>query len=276
MKNFLILVCAAVALTACTGKPSNADEASKSKSLVVYYSQNGATKQVANLLAKAVGAYIDSITAVVPYDGNFEETIARCQEEFKNGEVPEVNPISCDVAAYDTIYIGYPIWFGTVAQPMAGWLKTANLDGKVIVPFCTFGSGGLNSSTEAIKKSVPNATFIEGYGVRNARIDKAAEEIETFLIKRGIKAGKVAEEQPFSEQKQLTQDDKNIYDAACGDYPMPLGTPVSVGSRSIEGGTEYLFIANSKSPNGEDTQAKIYVVASDEEGAKPEFTNVDR
>ena len=95
-------------------------------------------------------------------------------------------------------------------------------------------------------------------------------------MKRGIKAGKVAEEQPFSEQKQLTQDDKNIFDAACGDYPMPLGTPVSVGSRSIEGGTEYLFIANSKSPNGEDTQAKIYVVASDEEGAKPEFTNVDR
>ena len=112
--------------------------------------------------------------------------------------------------------------------------------------------------------------------MRNARIEKAEKEIEIFLVKRGIKAGEVAEEQPFSEQKPLTQADKNIFEAACGDYPMPRGTPVTVGSRTIQCGTEYLFIAESKSPNGEDTLAKIYIVASNEEGVKPEFTHVDR
>ena len=270
-----MLLCTAVALTACANKQDTV-ERTKSKSLVVYYSQTGATKQVANIMAEAVGADIDSIVAANPYNGDFQATIARCQAEFEKGEVPEVKPLNADIAAYDTIFIGYPVWFGTVAQPTAGWLKTVDLSRKVIIPFCTFGSGGLNSSTEAIKKAAPNATFVEGYGVRNARVAKAKAEIETFLIRRGIKAGEVAEEQPFSEQKALTKDDQAIFDAACGDYPMPLGTPVTVGSRAIDGGTEYLFVAESQSPKGEPVKAEIYVTVGNEEGAKPEFTNVER
>lgn len=274
--NSLLILGAAVALTACTDKQANTENTEQTKSLVIYYSQTGATAKVADLIAEQTGADIDSVVAVNPYNGSFDETIARCQDEMKKGEVPEVKPIAHDIANYDTLYIGTPVWFGTMAQPMAGFLKTANLEGKVVIPFVTFGSGGLETTTAAMKTAAPKATFVDGYGVRNARIEKAADEVNTFLIRRGIIAGEVEEELPFGETRKLNDADKALWQEACGDYPMPLGTPVSVAERKAKGGTEYQFTAESKDAQGNAAKAEVFVVASEKEGVKAEFTHVVR
>ena len=77
----------------------------------------------------------------------------------------------------------------------------------------------------------------------------------------------------FSAQRALTSDDKAVFDKACGSYPMPLGTPESVSTRSIDNGTEYLFITSSKDMQGNESQQKIYVTNA---GGVPEFTQVER
>ncbi|MBQ0056754.1 MAG: hypothetical protein KBT20_03765 [Bacteroidales bacterium] len=269
MKKLSILLCALVAMTACSTKQNNADTTS-TKSLIVYYSQTHATEQVAKTLQNMIGADIEAISAVMPYDGDFQQTIARCQEEMSANILPELNPMQKNIADYDTIYLGYPVWFGTFAQPMAALIGMNDFAGKVVIPFCTFGSGGLNTTSDQLKEKLQNATILPGYGVRNARIAAAETEVRQFLINSGIIAGEKVSLPEFGESQEITEETKKIFDAACGSYQMPLGTPVTFSSRSIENGTEYLFNVEM---NGT-ASGRIYVTAMD--GAEPEFTQVER
>lgn len=273
MKKILLLLAAVAAMVGCK---SNKDGAQATKSLILYYSQTGATKTVAEELQCQTGADIELIEAVKPYDGDFNQTIKRCQEEMAAGTTAEIKALKADLQAYDTIYIGYPVWFGTFAPPVGTLLKTAGLEGKVIVPFCTFGSGGLSSTVASMRKTLPKSTVLDGFGIRNARIGKLADELPQYLINVGIKPGTPVTLPEFSAQRELTDAEKATYDAACGDYSMPLGTPVSVGSRKIDGATQYLFTVNQDDGKGHAGQAQIYVTASDSANVKPEFTLVER
>lgn len=248
----------------------------QTKSLIIYYTQTDVTRVVADELQRQTGADMELIEAVSPYDGDYAQTIKRCLEEMSQGTVAAIKPLKADLQAYDTIYVGYPVWFGTYAPPVATFLSTANLDSKIIVPFCTFGSGGVTETVATMRKMLPKSKVLNGFGIRSARIGKLSEELSQHLINIGIKPGTPLVLPSFSIQKDLTEADKAVFDAACGDYPLPLGTPVSVGSRKVQGGTEYLFIVNYDDGKGHAGQAKIYVTDNDAADVKPEFTLVER
>ena len=140
MKYLKILMCAAVALmtvASCTPKK----EAPKSKVLVLYYSLTSNTKTVAQEIATRLDADIEEITLVEPYDTAFQATIDRCKADREKGITPEIKPLKSNLADYDIIFLGYPIWFGTYAPPIASLLEKVDLSDKQVVPFCTFGSG---------------------------------------------------------------------------------------------------------------------------------------
>ena len=265
-KTLLSMAVMATILTGCT----------KQKALVLYYSQTGTTQVLAEELQKQLGVDIERIEAVNPYDGDFQATIQRGGEELKSGEVPEIKPIQANLADYDVIFIGYPIWFGTYAMPIATLVKENDFAGKTVVPFCTFGSGGLNTSTENLKKALPKADIRQGYGVRQARIEAAPTELERFLVENGFKEGNVAPLPAYSEQHPVTAEDSLIFDAACSDYQFPLGTPQTVGKRQTEESTDYKFTVKSRGFNGEESTSTVYVTVGNEYGAKPEFTEVER
>ncbi len=246
------------------------------KKLVLYYSETGTTKTVAQELQKQLGADIESIEPVTPYSGNFQETIQRGQREMQSGETPELKPLKSKMADYDVIFLGYPIWFGTYANPIITLVKEQDFAGKTVVPFCTFGSGGLNTSSDALKKALPKANIVQGYGVRTARVAAAAKELDRFLKENGYKKGAVAKLPEYSEQVPVTAEDKAIFDAACSSYQFPLGTPSTVGKRQTPESTDYKFTVNSSSPNGTASTSIIYVTVGKEQGAKPEFTEVVR
>ena len=273
MKKVLLLICSALVLSAC-GTHKNAEEAASSKSLVLYYSQLGTTKQLAQLIQQRVGADIEEITLVTPYDTSFQKTIERCQQEMKDGILPEINPLVSVVDNYDTIYIGYPIWFGTYAPPIATLLKNVDFTGKVIVPFCTFGSGGIEASRDSLMSVLPENLVLEGYGVRAARIAAAEKEIDPWLIRIEALPGEFVPMLEFGELQSLTPETQAIFDEACGDYPMPLGTPVSVASTPGNDCTHYCFETESQRPNGEKSIAVIYVIKPTT--GKAEFTKVIR
>ena len=271
IKTAIITCATAIAVASCAQKSA---ESGQTKTLVLYYSQTGATKAVAEELQNRLGADIDSIVCMEPYSGTYDETIARCQREMEGDILPEIMDIGVDISKYDTIFIGYPVWFGTYARPMLSFIKSAKLDGKVIVPFCTFGSGGLNSTSDALKADQPRATVLPGYGVRNARIGSMPAELDRFLKENGFVEGEMAPLDPYSEQKAVTEEEMNIFDEACGDYQFPLGTPVTVGSRTTEYGTEYMYMVTGRGMDGNEVASVIYVIVP--EGGRPEFTQVVR
>ena len=269
-KKAIVALSALAALTAC-GTKKQAEEPA-TRSLIVYYSQTGTTEQVAQIFQQLTGADTMRIEAEQPYEGDFNATIARCQEEMQNQSLPTLLPLTKNVEDYDTLYIGYPVWFGIPALPMQSFLSQVELKGKVVIPFCTFGSGG-NTSIEVVTSG--GAIVPAWYGVRAARVGKAEAEVKAFLTNLGILEGEEAELPDFSEQVPVSDSVRVIYDAACGTYPMPLGTPVSVGQRATAEGTEYLFTNESQSEDGQVATSTIYVIAY-ANGDAPEFTQVVR
>ena len=253
------------------------------KALVLYYSQLGNTKAVAEQIQAATGADIEEIVPVIPYDGDFMATIERGRKELEEGTVPEIQPVKADLADYDVVFLGFPVWFGTCANPVLTVLSELDFSGKKIVPFCTFGSGGLDSSVAAIKEKQPDAESLPGYGVRAARIEAVPAELDRFLKAGGFIEGEYVVPGEFSEEHDASAEEAAIFDAAVGDYPMMHARATKVASREVPGGVEYLFTAEDLPREGAPAAPdpamppralKVYVLAED--GQAPVFTQVIR
>ena len=205
------IIAAMVTLLSCGHKKAQ-------KVLVLYYSQTGNTEIVANEIAQRLHADVERIEAVNPYDGDFRQTIERCMKEREEGIVPDIQPVKSDISKYDVIFIGYPVWFGTYAPPVITYLNNTDFGGKKIVPFCTFGSGGLESSVVDLKEAQPDAMVFDGYGVRAARMDAVPQEIDQYLKRMRFIEGDVVKLGDFSEQHPVNAEESAIFDAAVGDY----------------------------------------------------------
>lgn len=240
------------------------------KPLVLYYSQTGISETVAQELQKLIGADIVSIEPVKPYSGTYDETIARVNQEMQDGVLPELNPLKSDLSKYDVVFLAYPIWFGTYATPIASLVKDYDFTGKKVVTVCTFGSGGVETAVQDLKKALPNAVIAENnFGIRKARIGSTAKELNRFLVENAYIEGEVEVLPEYSELVPVTEEEKRIFGEACGNYTFPLGTPVLVGKRVTSEGTDYIYKVEN---NGANTT--IYVTVAN--GGTPEFTRVVR
>ncbi|MBO4282430.1 MAG: NAD(P)H-dependent oxidoreductase [Bacteroidales bacterium] len=281
MKNMkLMLVLATVTMTAvsCGNKKEKQGEETP-KTLVLYYSQTGNTKAVAEEIANRLNADIEALEAVKPYDGDFQATIERCLREQEQGLPVEIQPISANLADYDVIFLGYPVWFGTYAPPVATFLANVDLSGKKLVPFCTFGSGGLESSVKFLKEKQPDAEILPGYGVRAARMSAMPKEVDQFLKANGFLEGDYARLEEFPEQHPVSEAEAAVFNAAVDGYPMLHAQAKTVALRALPEGTEYLFTAvdlprenNPKIPTAGEIQVYVMLV----EGEAPVFTKVVR
>lgn len=275
MKLMLAMTIVAMGAVSCGSK----NEAPSPKVLVVYYSQTGNTKAVAQEIATKLGADMAEVEAVNPYDGDFEATIGRCMQERETGISPEINPLTVNVADYDVIFVGAPVWFGVFAPPMLTFMNQVDLSGKKVVPFCTFGSGGLESSAKDLAERQPKAEILPGYGVRAARMEAMPKEVEQFLLAGGFIEGEYTPLADFPEQHEVSTEEAAIFDAAVDGYPMIHAKATRVASRAIPEGMEYLFIAvdlprEEKADMPPAGEMKVYVTVA--EGQTPVFTKVIR
>lgn len=255
-------------------KTDGADSATvaKPKVLVIYYSQTGATKLLADELQKQLGADVEEIVCENPYTGDFNQTIQRCQDEMADNEYPSIKPLNANIGEYDVIFLGYPVWFGTYARPIGGLLRAQSFDGMKIVTFCTFGSGGIEASTKDLQQKMEGCEVIQGFGVRNAFAERdAASVVSNYLIQAGYKEGNIDPLPAFSEHHVCTDEESDIFHEACDGYQFPFGKAVDVASRETADYTEYEFNVISA-----DGSSMVYVTLSKAEGAKAEFTRVVR
>ncbi len=283
LKMMMILATVMLAAVSCgPKKETQKEETSKKetpKALVLYYSQTSNTKAVAQEIASRLDADLEEIVPVQLYDGDFQTTIERGKKELDEGAYPEIQPLKADVANYDVVFLGYPIWFGTYAPPVFTFLNQVDLSGKKVVPFCTFGSGGLESSIVDLAAAEPDAEILPGYGVRAARLEAMPKEIDNFLKANGFLEGEFVELEDFPEQHPVSDEEAAVFDAAVDGYPMLHAKATTVASRTLPDGIEYLFTAadlpREENPNMPPAgEMKVYVTVI--EGETPVFTKVVR
>ena len=136
------------------------------KTLVSYFSASGVTKRKANELASEVNGELFEITPKQLYtdeDLNWNDSQSRSSIEIKNKNCrPEIEDITIDINSYDTIYVGFPIWWGIAPNVVKTFLDKIDLSNKKIITFCTSGSSPLNPATEDLKETYPNANIENG------------------------------------------------------------------------------------------------------------------
>ena len=142
--------------------------------LVVYYSASGHTKTVAGYIAQATGGDIFEITPVEPYtddDLNWSDSDSRVTREHEDESLRDVELTTTEVEnwdSYDTVFIGYPIWWGIAAWPVDGFVEANDFTGKTVIPFCTSASSGLGQSGELLAELAGTGDWQEGQRFRSS------------------------------------------------------------------------------------------------------------
>ncbi len=147
---------------------NNTNSSSNSKILVVYYSATGSTKGVAETIANTAGADLFEITPVDPYtsdDLNWTNDNSRVSVEHNDEgkrDVPLTKTTPDNWADYDTVFIGYPIWWGIAAWPVNNFVKGNDFSGKTVIPFCTSASSGLGQSGDLLADMADTGNWQDG------------------------------------------------------------------------------------------------------------------
>ena len=144
-------------------------ESTGGKTLVVYYSASGNTENVSNVIAKTLGADLFELEPVEPYsndDLNWTNDDSRVTREHENEDERDVELVSATVdnwSEYDTVFIGYPIWWGIAAWPVDEFIETNDFTGKTVIPFATSASSGMGQSGELLAEMAGTGDWQEGH-----------------------------------------------------------------------------------------------------------------
>lgn len=151
------------------------------KTLVAYFSASGVTKKKAEMIAEAAGADIYEIRPEVPYtkaDLNWMDKKSRSSVEMSDKTFrPAIADRDADVASYDTIFLGFPIWWYVAPTIINTFLEAYDFSGKKIIVFATSGSSGFGNTVDELKPSAPGAEIIEGKMIRKIGAEKAIKEL---------------------------------------------------------------------------------------------------
>ena len=166
-------------------------EAADGNVLVVYYSASGNTETAANYIAQATGGDIFEITPAEPYtsdDLNWTDENSRVSREHEDESLRDVELTTTEVEnwdSYDTVFIGYPIWWGIAAWPVDGFVEANDFSGKTVIPFCTSSSSGLGQSGELLAQLAGTGDWQEGQRFRSSA---SQEDINEWVDSLGLSA----------------------------------------------------------------------------------------
>lgn len=137
-----------------------------SKKLVAYFSASGTTKEAAERLAKAAGADLFEIKPVIPYssaDLNWMDKNSRSSVEMNDPDSrPEIAETIPNMADYDTVFIGFPIWWYVAPHIIHTFVESYDFERKTLVPFATSGGSGMGRTVDELRKLCPNADWKAG------------------------------------------------------------------------------------------------------------------
>lgn len=154
-----------------------------SKSIVVYYTWAGHTKKMAETISTLTGAQLHEVMAETPYSGDYSAVVEQAKREIRENFRPAIEDPDFDLSCYDVIYVGTPIWWGTMAPPLATFLSGHDLSGKTLMPFSTHGGGGKGHSDGDIARLCPGARVMDMYTAYEGGGAKAEKEMADWIKK---------------------------------------------------------------------------------------------
>ena len=150
--------------------------------LVVYYSATGNTENVANIIAETTGGDLFALEPVEPYtdeDLNYSDENSRVSREHEDESLRDVELASTTVDnwdSYDTVFIGYPIWWGIAAWPVDSFVENNDFTGKTVIPFATSASSGLGESGQRLADMAGTGDWQEGMRFRSSADEADVQE----------------------------------------------------------------------------------------------------
>lgn len=213
MKKILLLLLIILTMSGCGGEDKTSAEPEKKsvennpapastadkKILVVYFSRTGEeygignitkgnTAIVAEMIADKVGGDLFEIKPATPYPDEYAACTELAKQELESNVRPAFVGNVDNFAQYDTIFIGYPIWYSALPRVMMTFLESNDFSGKKIIPFCTHGGSGLAGTEREIKNACPNAEVLQGLAIigKTAQNDSAATQKEVDAWLKGL------------------------------------------------------------------------------------------
>lgn len=170
--------------------PAQKDNSVGGNSLVIYFSCTGNTEAVAKEIAAQTGATLFEIVPQQPYtdeDLNYSDDHCRANQEMNDESArPAISGAIENLSEYDTLYIGYPIWWGTMPRILNTFFDAYDLSGKTILPFCTSGSSGISESISAIREAEPESVVKDGLRIAGSSADNCTSEVAAWLEKNEL------------------------------------------------------------------------------------------
>lgn len=167
----------------------NEMDGTDAKALVVYFSATGNTKAVAEMLAELQDADIYEIVPEQPYideDLDYNDSSTRATKEQNDPDArPAISGEIENFEQYETVYVGYPIWWGDMPKILYTFFDTYDFKGKTIAPFCTSGGSGLSGTPGTIEKLEEGATVLDGLQISDSSADNSKSEVEEWLADIG-------------------------------------------------------------------------------------------
>lgn len=163
-----------------TDYPEDVD-ATTSASIVADSETFGTTEYVARMIQEKTGGDLHLIETVTPYTTDFEELRDVNHKEMAEGFFPELKESSLDMAEYDTIFVGFPIWATDVPQAVLSFLNQYDLSGKTVVPFCTHDGYGAGNSYESIREASHVDSVKEGIAIEAKDVPGAQDVVQEWL-----------------------------------------------------------------------------------------------
>jgi len=185
MKKNLLAITIMLSMSGFNAHAQSSD--SKKKALIVYYSlRNGNTRVVAEKIKENVGGDIFRIETTDTYPADYNDLIKAAKQELESGYRPPMKNKVVDFSQYDTIYLGSPNWWNTIAPAVMTFLESYDFNGKTIVPFITHEGSRLGASVTDIKKLAPKATVLKGIAIRGTSVNDAMPDIQRWLKELNI------------------------------------------------------------------------------------------
>ncbi len=171
MKKFILATLLGTALAATNVQ---------AKTLVAYFTLTGNTEKAAKIVAETTGADLYQIELVTPYPSEYKAQTELAKKELADGTLPPIKPWPTNIAEYDVVFVGSPVWWGTMATPVRTFLASGALKGKTVIPFVTHGGGGADKSFTDTEKLCEGCKVItdgwSGYSRMTFGLEKWAKK----------------------------------------------------------------------------------------------------
>ncbi len=159
------------------------------KSIVVYFSldsgnvKKGSTRVVAEKIALMTNSDIARIEPEIKYPTDYDELLKRAKYEIDENIHPQIRSISMDFQSYDTVFIGFPIWYRTYPRPIASFIDGVDLTGKKVIPFCTNEEGEFGTADLELEQVVKakGATTEMGISIKGFKAETCDPSLKTWL-----------------------------------------------------------------------------------------------